>query len=265
MATESGTPAELNYEPMPELRGVGTDAPLRWLKAGWHDVRRAPAPSLFYGVVLAAMGAILVNTIAHGAVGLALMTGFLIVGPFLLMGLYDIARRLEHGAPVRLADTMIAWRANIPAVGFLAMILALMLAVWVRVSIVVVALFFPRGTPKMGQLLRDLLSSAEGWTFIGAYLAAGAGFALFVFAAACVSLPMMLDRPKVDTLTAIIASFNAVRTSFKPMLLWGLAIAVLVAFGFLTWFVGLVVVLPVIGCATWHAYREIVAPRQTPG
>src|SRR5690348_16507013 len=80
---------------MPEVRIIGADAPLRWLRRGWADVLRSPGPALFYGGVLAVMGAILVNTVSSGAIGLAFMTGFLIVGPFLLMGLYDIARRNE--------------------------------------------------------------------------------------------------------------------------------------------------------------------------
>jgi len=97
-------------------------------------------------------------------------------------------------------------------------------------------------------------------TFLLAYLAAGFGFALFVFATSVVSLPMLYDREKMDTLTAMIASFNALRLNFWPMLVWAAIIVALIVLGFATFYVGLVLVLPLVGLATWHAYREVVAP-----
>ena len=246
--------------PFPEIRTIGMGAPLRWLRAGWADFRRAPVPSLFYGVVLAAMGAALANSPGTGAVELALVTGFLLVGPFLLMGLYDTARRVGRGEDVMIGPTMTAWRANVGSIGFYAIILALLLAVWIRISIVVVALFFEGTPPSASSLLRDVIASPEALTFVAAYLAAGFGFALFVFATSVVSLPMLYDRPKMDTLTAMISSFNALRLNFWPMLAWAAIIVVLTAVGFATLYIGLVVVLPLVGLATWHAYREVVAP-----
>jgi uncharacterized membrane protein len=126
------------------------------------------------------------------------------------------------------------------------------------VSVVVVALFFEGGVPSMQSMLRDIVTSENGLVFGAAYLAAGFGFALLVFATSVVSLPMLLDRPKMDTLTAMIVSFNALRLNIQPMLLWGALIAVLVAVGFALYYLGLIVVLPLIGHATWHAYRETV-------
>jgi uncharacterized membrane protein len=238
-AGEAGKPDELS--PFPAIRLVGIGAPWKWLREGWRDFRRAPGPSVFYGVVLASMGVVLTQFAGHGAIELAFLTGFLIVGPFLLMGLYDISRRLRGAERVDLGLTLFAWKANAPAIGFFAMILALLLAVWLRISVVVVALFFP-----------------DGLMFVGAYACAGLGFALFVFATSVVSLPMLLDRPNMDALTAMITSFNALRLNTAPMLLWAAIVVVLTAFGFASFYAGLVVVLPVIGHATWHAYRETV-------
>ncbi len=244
----------------PEVREVRVDAPARWLRAGWMDFRRAPVPSLFYGIVLAAMGAALANAPGTGAVALALITGFLLVGPFLLMGLYDIARRVERGEHVTIGPTLAAWKANGSSIGFYAIILALLLAVWIRISIVVVALFFDGAAPSAAALFRDVVTNPEALTFVAAYLAAGSGFALFVFATSVVSLPMLYDRQRMDTLTAMITSFNALRTNFWPMLAWGAIIVALTAVGFATLYVGLVLVLPLVGLATWHAYREVVSP-----
>ncbi len=245
--------------PFPEIREVGMDAPVRWLRAGWADFRKAPVPSLFYGVVLAAMGAALANSPGTGAVELALVTGFLLVGPFLLMGVYDIARRVQRGEHVIIGPTMRAWKANVSSIGFYALILALLLAVWIRISIVVVALFLEGAPPSASSLLKDVMASPEALTFVAAYLAAGFGFALFVFATSVVSLPMLLDREKMDTLTAMITSFNALRVNFWPMLAWAAIIVVLTAAGFATLYVGLVLVLPLVGLATWHAYRDVVS------
>jgi uncharacterized membrane protein len=255
-AGEAGKPDELS--PFPAIRPVGIGAPWQWLREGWRDFRRAPGPSLFYGVVLASMGMVLTQFAGHGAIELAFLTGFLIVGPFLLMGLYDISRRLRGAERVDIGLTLFAWKANAPAIGFFAMILALLLAVWLRISVVVVALFFPDGVPSGAALASALLSSPDGLMFVGAYACAGLGFALFVFATSVVSLPMLLDRPSMDALTAMITSFNALRLNTAPMLLWAAIVVVLTAFGFASFYAGLVVVLPVIGHATWHAYRETV-------
>lgn len=259
---ETGGPAEPEYltvtSGLPGVRTAAPDAPWRWLRLGLADLRAAPVPSLFYGVVLTLFGVLLTHSPSKGAVELALLTGVLIVGPFLLMGLYDISRRLGRGERVTLVPTMTAWKANAPAIGFYAVILALLLAVWIRVSIVVVALFFDGGAPSIQALWESMKTSPDALAFIGAYLAAGFGFALFVFATSVVALPMLLDREKMDALSAMITSFNALRASFGTMLLWAGLIVSLVALGFATFHVGLVFVLPLIGHATWHAYRETV-------
>ena len=248
----------------PKVRTFGIDAPWRWFAKGVADLRAAPAASLFYGIVMAVMG-LLVTHYYAGAVGLALTTGFLIVGPFLAIGLYDVSRRRERGERVTLAPTLTAWKANIAAIGFYALILTLSLAVWIRVSVVVVALFFPDGTPSVGGFVAELGRSPDAWFFLAAYAAAGAGLALFAFAVSAVSLPMLLDRADMDAISAMIVSFNVLRKNLLPMLVWGGIIAVMAGVGFATSFVGLVVTLPIIGHGAWHAYRESVEPPAAAG
>jgi uncharacterized membrane protein len=235
----------------PQARPLAPGALRRWFAAGWADVAAAPAPSLFYGAALALMGFLLTQFFG-GAVGIALTTGFLLVGPFLAIGLYELSRRRERGEPVRLAPSLVAWKANFPAIGFYALALTLLLAVWIRVSVVVVALSFPEGRIDWG--------SPDSWVFAAAYAAAGGALALFVFATSSLSLPLLLDRRDMDTITAAIASFNALRRNFATMLAWAACIVALTAAGFATYCVGLVVALPLIGHTTWHAYRESIAP-----
>ncbi len=251
---------EIEEYRFPRVRAVSMDAPWRWLRKGVEDLRAAPGASLFYGAVLAAMGFILGRFVGQAAYELAFVTGFLLVGPFLAMGLYDVSRRRERGERVALGETLLAGRTNAPAIGFYALILALLMAVWIRVSVVVVALFFEGGVPTIETLLRDIVASESGIVFLLVYLAAGSGFALLVFATSVISLPMLLDRSGMDTLTAMISSFNALRLNLAPMLLWAAIIVVLVGLGFATFYLGLIVALPVIGHATWHAYRETIEP-----
>lgn len=234
----------------PRINQLAPGALRRWLRAGWADLRAAPGPSLFYGAVLAAMG-YLFQRYLGGAVGVALTTGFLLVGPFLAIGLYDLSRRREAGEAPRLAPTLRAWQANFPAIGFYAVALTLLLAAWIRVSVVVIAVSFPEG--------RIDWATPGAWAFAAIYAAVGAGLALFVFATTSLSLPLLLDRHDMDAISAAITSFKALRQNFRAMLCFGATIVALTALGFATWRLGLVVVMPLIGHATWHAYRETLA------
>lgn len=244
----------------PQVRQVDALAPWRWLRAGWSDFRQRPLASLFYGIVLAAMGLLLVRQVGSGALALGLVTGFLLVGPFLATGLYAISRACERGERIAFRQSLVAWRSNLGGYGFYAALLALLLAVWLRVSVVVVALFFEGGMPHLGTLLRDLWQAPNGGAFLSVYLAAGAGFALFVYALTAVSLPLLMDRPRLDALTAGIASLRAVVANPVPALIWALLIVVLTAIGFLSAGLGLILALPLIGHASWHAYRDLLEP-----
>ncbi len=239
--------------PLPAVRGVPVLAPLGWLARGFADMLAAPAASLFYGTVLALMGYLLV-TYYGGAVGLALTTGFLLTGPFLAVGLYEISRRLHRGAPVRLGETLTAWRANLPAIGFYALILMLSLAVWLRISVVLVALLVPAQAETVSELLAALAAAPGAWLFLAGYVAIGALLAAFSFASSAVALPMLLDRDRLDAISAMIVSFRCIRRNPQAMALWAVLIVALTAAGFAAWFAGLALTIPLIGHATWHAY-----------
>lgn len=244
---------------LPGVRDVNLTAPLRWVGRGFADILAAPVESLFFGVVLAFMGWTLV-TWYGGAVGLALTTGFLLTGPFLAVGIYDVSRQLEQRRRMDLLRTLTAWRANLPAIGFYALILMLSLAVWMRVSVVLVALLVPNGFDSFTHLLAQLLHSPGTWVFLIIYVAIGGVLAAFSFAISAVALPMLLDRTRMDAISAMITSFQAIRRNPCPMLVWAGIIVALTTAGFMSWYLGLVVIVPLIGHATWHAYREVVEP-----
>lgn len=240
----------------PAVRPLAPGALRRWLAGGWADFAAAPGAGLFYGALLAGMGALLTRFFG-GAVGIALMTGFLLVGPFLAIGLYDLSRQRELGRPASLLPSLTAWRENIAAISFYSVALTLMLAAWIRVSVVVVALFFPGG--------RIDWASPDTWAFGAAYVLAGGALALFVFATSSLSLPLLLDRRDMDVITAAIVSFTALRRNFRAMLAWAAFITAATALGFAAWFIPLAVLLPLIGHMTWRAYRESIDPRPHAG
>jgi uncharacterized membrane protein len=253
----AAAPATARSSPFPPVRRIDLAAPLRWIASGWRDLLAAPAASLFYGAAFAIMGWAIYFVFRHAhEYTSALTAGFLLVGPFLCTGLYDISRRLGSGQPVKLAATMTAWRANLGAFSLFALILTVVMLVWARASLVVFALFFSTGMPSVTGFLSQV-TSVEHWDFVLTYFAVGAVFATIVFALSVVSVPLMLARG-TDTVVAAITSVRALATNPLPLLFWALLIVLLTAAGFATFFVGLVVAIPVVGHATWHAYEDLV-------
>ncbi len=241
----------------PSLRRVPAAAPLDWLRDGAADLRRAPHTSLCLGTLFAVMGYSLqqaLTTAPHWA--LALITGFVLIGPFLAIGFYDISRRLERGQPINLGAALWAWWEIKGIVGLFSIILALLMAGWVRVSVVLVGLFFMGAMPTMETLLEQLFF-ANNLPFMLIYFGIGGLFAALVFALSVVSIPLMMDRD-TDTVTAMIASIAAVIRNPGAMALWAALIMGLCLLGMLTSYLGLIVAMPLVGHATWHAYRALV-------
>jgi uncharacterized membrane protein len=245
----------------PTIRQVHARAVFGWVQAGWHDCRQSGFASLFYGTCFAAAGWLMQVVFEHASALFAgLATGFLLFGPFLSFGLYDLSRRIEIGEPPRLAPTLVAWRPNLANIGVFAALLAVVLLIWARASIIVFALFFAGGLPSFAEVVRTVLTFEQA-DFAIVYFAVGGFFACFVFAISVIALPMMLDR-KTDAITAAIASLFACARNPGPMLLWAACIAILAAIGFATLFLGLVVTMPLVGHASWHVYRAVVADEE---
>lgn len=255
-------PTPTRASPFPPIRRVTLGAPLRWLAAGARDFRQAPLPGLFYGACFALMGWLVWLVFRHAyEYTSALTAGFLLVGPFLCTGLYDASRRLQRGETVTLAPTLSAWRSNLGAFSLFALMLTIVMLIWARASLVTFALFFSSGMPTLSNFLARVVSP-EHWDFVLTYFAVGGLFASIVFAISVVSVPMMLDRG-TDSVVAALTSVRALFENFGPLLLWALLIVVVIGLGFATLFVGLMVAAPIIGHATWHAYRDLVGPQPT--
>jgi len=241
----------------PQIREVSAGAPFGWLRKAWADFRAAPFPSLFSGACFAAMGFLLHIVFANAyQYTFALGIGFMLLAPFLTIGLYDIARRRERGDDAGLAPTLSAWRDNVGAIGVYAVVLTVIMLVWGRASLVTFALFYTHEMPSLQGFLSQVLS-LDNLEFLVVYAAVAGFFAALVFATSVVSIPMLLGR-RADAITAVIASLVCFGRNLPAMLVWGAIIVALTALGFATWFVGLAVTIPLLGLATWHAYRELV-------
>ena len=247
--------------PFPVVRGgLPLAAPIDWLRRGADDLKACGWPSLFYGLCFAATGVALLLALRH-AVQLvtAVTTGFMLVGPFFAIGLYELSRRRETGEALALLPTLAVWRRNLAAIGIYSLILIVLYLLWARASLVMFALFYQGGMPTLEGLIAQI-AKFDNIEFMVAYLLVGAIFAALVFAFSVVSIPMMLDRNQ-DTVTAMLASFLALARNLPMMLLWGCLIVLLTAIGVATAFVGLIVTMPLVGHATWHAYRALIEPR----
>jgi uncharacterized membrane protein len=241
-----------------ELREVPAFAPFAWLVRGWDDFRAAPLASGFYGAVFAAMGWALLALYDFAYAYVSTLAGaFLLAAPFLATGLYALSRERERGRRPRLAPSLVSWRENVGGLGVYVLVLTVIFLVWARASLVTFALFSTGTMPD----LRGFLAKAFSWgniEFVLVYFAAGSVFATLVFAVSVVSVPMMLDRGN-DAVSAAILSVQVLARNPGTMAVWAGLIVLLTGIGLATALVGLVVTMPVIGHATWHAYRDCVA------
>jgi uncharacterized membrane protein len=259
MSDNKAKPNESLNNSFPVIRQIKSRHIINWLKSGLDDLQRAKFSSLFYGAVFASAG-LLMHAVLFEASWLlsALTTGFLLVGPFLAMGLYDLSRRIELGEEPSLIPSLTCWRYNLTNVGIFAGLLVVVLLIWARASLVIFALFFQGGLPSFMDIVQAVFAFQQP-TFAMAYFAVGGFFAAFVFAISVIAIPLMADR-RTDAVTAALASLIAVVRNPLPLLLWAITIVILIAFGFATSYLGLIITMPIIGHASWHAYRDLVAP-----
>lgn len=231
--------------------------PWRWLARGWRDFLRAPGIGLFYGGCFMLMGWALLKVFERApAYTLALSAGFLLMGPFLCLGLYRVSQRLEQGERPGLVDSLLAWRTRTGQLAIFGLVLLVLEMLWGRATLVVFAVSFDGMPDFRGSLLA--LLEPRNLAFIIAWGTVGAVFAGLIYAVSVISIPMLLHRP-VDAITAGLTSLRVVVMHTPVMLWWALLIALLTFLALLPFFAGLLVVGPVVGHASWHAYRAAVA------
>lgn len=250
-------------DPQALMVALGPRDPFRWLAAGWRDLLAQPGIGLFYGVCFWLMASALAAVFrAKPEYTLSLVSGCLLLGPFLAMGLYEVSLRRERGLRPDFRTSLTCWAAHIRSMSMLVLVLIVLELLWGRASLVVFAVFFNTGMPSNTGVMEAVFNPSN-WEFVAVYLAVGGAFAALVFSIAVVSIPMILDRD-TDAITAAIHSIRVVFANPGVLLLWGVLITALVMLALLPWALGLIMVGPLLGHASWHAYRGAVLWQELP-
>jgi uncharacterized membrane protein len=237
----------------------------RWLSEGWRDFLKTPVISLVYGSAFVLLGYLLTYGLYVGgfsALMLPLGGGFIILAPILVVGLYDVSRRLETGGDVSLRDVFGAFGDSAGQLSAMGVALLVCFLVWVEVALILFMLFFSTTPPPLDQFLQDVVFSINGAPLLIIGSIVGAIFAAVVFSISAVSVPLIYDRP-IDVISAIIVSLAAVRLNFRVMFGWAALIVIVIVGGLVTALLGLAVALPVLAYATWHCYRDVIEPAES--
>jgi uncharacterized membrane protein len=238
----------------------GIVQPLRWLRQGFGDLIAMPGVSLTYGGIVAALAFVLVVMTAGGTQFFLvpfLFGGFLLIAPILSVGLIAMAKRREEQ---RSDDTVVEiLSVNVPGLALLGLLLLFLFLNWIMLSNLTFGVFFHEVVPTYGQVRPLPVMFGESWPFALVYGGIAAVLALLLFRMVAFSLPMMVDQ-RVDVLNAIFASWRAVGENWPSMIVWAILIFALTSIGIAVWYLGLIVVVPWLGYATWHAYRDTMVP-----
>ncbi|WP_037299838.1 DUF2189 domain-containing protein [Rubritepida flocculans] len=244
------------------VRHVATDRPWTWLTAGWRDMMANKPISLAYGAALVLLGWVLTLLMFEFETPWAILpasAGFFIMAPILATGLYEVSRRRAAGEGVTLAEAAQGFRRNGVQIAMMGVLLLVIHLFWIRIAGLLFALFFGINfAPSLAQLPLAMLQSDQLLPFL--IVGTGFGFVLAAatFAICAVSIPMLLDRPEVTFLEAVTVSIQAVMENWKAMALWAGLIVVFTGLALIPFYLGLIIAMPLIGHATWHAYKDLV-------
>lgn len=246
--------------PLLSVRTLKTMQPLGWLERAWHDIRQVPGPSFAHGAALALFGWVLVAVAGQRFWVLAgAFSGFLLVAPVLATGLYALSRALERGEPAGWPTVWAVWRSlDRRLVGF-GLLLALAGTGWVMTSAALITLFAPGQVATPADFLREVVANRQSWLF-EVWLMLGAVLAVPVFASSVVAMPLLLDS-RFGLWQAVLASWRTVLENPGPMAVWAALIMGFTLLGLASVLLGLVFVIPMLGHASWYAYRDLVIKR----
>jgi uncharacterized membrane protein len=240
-----------------DIKKVDATAPFTWIRRGIDDFRSAPGLSLLYGFLFAGLCAgvyLLIRGVPWFTTGY--LTGLVVVGPFLAAGLYAASRDIERGAAPSISTSLGLMVQRRTYLALFSLMLAMVMAAWIRFSALLFALKFNTLTPTM-ETYTQMLTSSEGWIALSYFVGIGFLLATVVFVISAVAIPLILDKD-ADFITAMQKSYRAVVNNPLAMVVWAVTIVALTVVGIATAFVGLAVIFPVLGYATWHSYRALL-------
>ncbi len=255
------TEVKAEADALPDVQGVSpSDIPVV-LAAGWRDFMRAPAYGLFFSTFYVLGGIVLYLVFAAAGQEWWLMpviVGFPILAPFAAVGLYEVSRRIERGAPLVWSEVIgVVFAQKDRQVPSMAMVVLLMFMFWVFVAHTIFALFMGLSALTNVTTSPAVIFQGNGPIMLLVGSVVGAGFAAVLFSITVAGLPLLLER-EVDFVSAMILSVKAVLANPVPMALWGITIAMMLFVAMIPMFLGLFIALPVLGHATWHMYRKLL-------
>jgi uncharacterized membrane protein len=270
MTTSSGNVSLMGHQSAhdaagaPIIRTIGISDLFQALRLGWEDFKMVPSHAIILCLIYPVLGLVLARMVVGYSVApllFPLAAGFALIGPFAALGLYELSRRIERGeqTPVWGALEVMSSPSFGAILGLGTLLLALFVTWVVTAQAIYVAAFGHAAMTEMPDFATQMLTTPQGWWLIVAVCGVGFLFAVVALCVSVVSFPLMLDR-HVDLGDAIMTSLRAVARNPVPMAAWGLIVAVLLVLGSLPFFLGLAVVIPLLGHATWHLYRKVVEP-----
>jgi uncharacterized membrane protein len=252
----------------PVIRTIGLPELHRALQRGWEDFKAVPSHAIILCIIYPVLGLMLARVV-HGYSVLPLLfplaAGFALLGPFAALGLYEMSRRRERGEQATAWDAFEVVRSpSFGAMLGLGVLLLALFVTWVATAqAIYIAAFGYAGATGVSDFAERVLTTSQGWWLIVVGCGVGFLFALVALCISVVSFPLMLDR-HAGAGDAMVTSLRAVARNPVPMAVWGLIVAVLLVAGSLPAFLGLAVVIPLLGHATWHLYRETIEPELNP-
>ena len=241
-------------------RNLPAGTAFTWLKAGWRDFVNRPGPSLAYGIAVCAVSLAIVWSLfalGYDYILFPAIAGFMVMGPLVAIGLYEKSRAIANSGPVSLSRMIFVRPRSGAQIWFTGAILCGLMLLWMRAAVIIYALFFGLTPfPGLDHITTMLLTTWTGWAMLAVGSVIGGVFAAFSFAVSTFSIPMLLDED-VDAFTAMGTSISLVWSNLPVMIAWGLIVLVLFLVSVATAFIGLIVVFPVLGHATWHAYKAM--------
>jgi uncharacterized membrane protein len=241
-------------------RHLPASAAFRWLALGWKDLWTKPTSSLLYGLGVALLSLLVIGAMVQfgwAQILFPALAGFLVVGPLLATGLYEKSRRLEAGEEVTLMGMLFPRRGGGVHLLYVGTILLTLMLLWMRAAVLLYALFFGwRPFPGFDSVIEMLFTTPTGLAMLITGTVVGGLFAAFAFAISAFSIPMLLDK-RLDAFSAMGLSMSLVWNNLPSALLWGTIVLALTVLGLGTALIGLIVIFPLLGHATWHAYAAV--------
>lgn len=243
------------------INRIEVDDTWNWLRLGWQDFQRARAIDLSFGVAIAAISFAIIAMAWQADLWpyvWPLAAGFMFLAPLLAICFYEVSRRLEQGQPLNLVDIALSWRKRPGPIFTLGLLLMLLQIAWIYLAILIYALFFGGQPVSWNSFVLDTLLSPRNIPFWFVGLGIGAMLAGMSFAISVVSFPLLLERD-IGVPQAIATSLAASIVNWRVLVGWGALIVLFSVAGIVTFCIGLAITMPLLGHASWHAYRDIVA------